>query len=99
MANRAGSGLPRLSSPEKRQLAAWNSGKIQVFDLDTGNKLAEFADPKGWDGLEWHPDGKRLATVDEERCIYLWDASTGKSLARLAGHNDGGIRLAISPTS
>src|SRR5262249_39848145 len=74
--------------PEKPQLAVRNAGKITVFDLDTGNKLAEFAQPKGWDALEWHPDGKRLASADVDRCICVLDASTGKSLGRLAGHNN-----------
>jgi WD40 repeat protein len=83
--------------PVKRQLAAWSLGKVMVFDLDTGNKLAEFATPRGWDGLGWHPDGKRLATVHWDRCIYLWDASTGKQVGRLVGHTNDGIRLAFHP--
>jgi serine/threonine protein kinase/WD40 repeat protein len=83
--------------PEKRQLAVWNSAKIMVFDLETGNKLADFAHARGWDPLEWLPDGKRLATVNKDRCIYLWDAYKGKSLGRLAGHNNDGIHVASHP--
>jgi serine/threonine protein kinase/WD40 repeat protein len=83
--------------PEKPQLAVRNPGKIAVLDLDTGNKLAEFAHPRGVDALEWLPDGKRLASADVDHCIYLWEAYTGKSLGRLAGHTNDGIRVAIHP--
>jgi serine/threonine protein kinase/WD40 repeat protein len=83
--------------PEKPQLAVRNRGKVTVFDLDTGNKLAEFAHPKGLDALEWLPDGKRLASADADRCIYLWEAYTGKTLGRLAGHTKHYIRVAIHP--
>jgi WD40 repeat protein len=82
--------------PQKPQLAVSNSGKITVFELDSGNKLAEFAAPGG--RLEWHPGGKRLATAEPDRCISLWDASTGKSLGRLMGHNNDRIVMAIHPT-
>jgi WD40 repeat protein len=35
--------------------------------------------------------------VDTDRCIYLWEASTGKQLDRLVGHSIYGIRLAFHP--
>jgi serine/threonine protein kinase/WD40 repeat protein len=87
--------------PDKPQLAMNHPGKITVLDLDNGNKLAEFAHPgSGGDySLEWHPDGRQLASSgrEQDRCIYLCDASTGKCLHRLAGHTSDGIRLAFNP--
>jgi serine/threonine protein kinase/WD40 repeat protein len=83
--------------PDKPQLAVRNSGKIMLFDLDTGNKLVEFPDPRGKEELEWLPDGKRLASGDVDHSINLWEASTGKLLDRLAGHTNDSIRVAIHP--
>jgi WD40 repeat protein len=88
--------------PDKPQLAVRRPGQIAVFDLDSGNKLAEFAQPgSGKEFLGWHPEGRQLAASGPDSpayCIYLWDASTGKCLHRLAGHTSGGIRLAFNPT-
>jgi serine/threonine protein kinase/WD40 repeat protein len=84
--------------PQKPQLAVRRPGQITVFDLDSGNKLSEFVAPGGWD-FGWHPDGRQLATSapDFDYGIYLWDASTGKRLQRLAGHTAGGVGLAFNP--
>jgi serine/threonine protein kinase/WD40 repeat protein len=83
--------------PEKPQLAVRNSGKITVFDMDTGNKLAEFrCIGTKWDDLEWHPNGKWLAEAGADRCIHIRDAYTGMSLGRLVGHTYDGIRMAFN---
>jgi WD40 repeat protein/serine/threonine protein kinase len=85
--------------PAGRQLAIRHPGRITVFNVDTGTKLAEFRHPGEWclDALEWHPDGKQLAAVGDDRCIYVWEASTGKLVHRLTGHTESGIGLTFNP--
>jgi tetratricopeptide (TPR) repeat protein/WD40 repeat protein len=84
--------------PTERKIAVRHPGRITVFDVDAGNKLAEFGHPGGeWDALEWYPDGKMLAAVGGDRCIYVWEASTGKLVHQLGGHTEAGIRVAINP--
>src|SRR6185436_15758818 len=56
-------------------LTLWDlgSGKERLnLEGDTGNARA----------LAFSPSGKRLASVGHERNITLWDAETGKKLAR-----------------
>jgi WD40 repeat protein/tetratricopeptide (TPR) repeat protein/tRNA A-37 threonylcarbamoyl transferase component Bud32 len=83
--------------PTGRRVAVRHPERITVFETDTGNKLAEFRHPGGIWGLAWHPDGKQLAANGDGNCIYVWDASAGKLVHRLAGHTSGGIYLGISP--
>jgi serine/threonine protein kinase/WD40 repeat protein len=92
-------GAPAIAfHPEKPHLAVRSSGRITVLDMEMGNKLAEFAQPGAGDALAWLPDGKRLASADRDRCIYLCDAYTGKFVDPLVGHTDGYLRLAIHPS-
>jgi serine/threonine protein kinase/WD40 repeat protein len=85
--------------PQKPQLAVKNSGKITVFDLDTGNKVAAFfaGRPSDMGMLEWNPDGIRLASAGVDRSICLWDAYSRKLLGRLAGHTRDFVRVAMHP--
>jgi WD40 repeat protein len=36
--------------------------------------------------VDWHQDGKLLATAGADKTIKLWDAQTGKSTSTLTGH-------------
>jgi serine/threonine protein kinase/WD40 repeat protein len=84
--------------PARPQLAVRHPGRITILDLDTGRKLADFASAAfKWDSLEWHPDGKRLASPGTDRRIHLWHTGTGKPLDRLAGHTNDGILVTINP--
>lgn len=38
--------------------------------------------------VSFHPDSKVLATGSADKTIKLWDASTGKALVTIEGHND-----------
>jgi WD40 repeat protein len=83
--------------PAGQQLAVRHPGRITVFDVDTGKKVTEFKAPGSCWGMKWHPDGKQLAAVGDDRSIYVWEASTGKQVHRLAGHNHDGIAVAFNP--
>jgi WD40 repeat protein len=45
------------------------------------------------------PDGKRIVTASSDKTARIWDASTGKEIAVLRGHEDVLLSAAFSPTS
>jgi serine/threonine protein kinase/WD40 repeat protein len=85
--------------PEGRQLAIGHAVGVEIRDLETGNVVAELAQrvqPHGGDCLAWHPDGKSLAVVGNDRTIHIWDVAARKEIARLEGHKNAGIGCAFS---
>jgi eukaryotic-like serine/threonine-protein kinase len=49
--------------------------------------------------VAWSPDGLTLATPDNDRKIYLWDAATGQPRETLEGHSNAGILAGFHPLS
>lgn len=47
--------------------------------------------------LRFSPDGARLAAVDADGMVTLWDTSSGRQLARWKAHDDNAPRLAFHP--
>ncbi len=43
------------------------------------------------------PDGKRIATVSQDKTAKIWEAATGKELLTLTGHADRVTKAAFSP--
>jgi serine/threonine protein kinase/WD40 repeat protein len=82
--------------PSGRQLALSCATGVQVYDLNTGNILAELPQPAGADCLAWHPDGKTLAVDGGDQIIHIWDVAARKPIARLEGHKGDSIGFRYS---
>ena len=74
---------PATFSPDSKLLAiSPMGGAVQVFDLATRQKRFEFAPPlAGANGISFSRDGARIATVDQDCVVRIYDGASG----RLAG--------------
>jgi serine/threonine protein kinase/WD40 repeat protein len=87
--------------PRERQVAFGHAGGVQIRDLETGSVVADLpqaAQPYGSFALAWHPDGKSLAVVGNDRTIVHWDVDQRKQIARLEGHKNNGIGCTFNHT-
>lgn len=48
-------------------------------------------------GVDWSPDGSRLATASQDMSLRIWDAESGAQLLALRGHTDWIRGVAWSP--
>jgi hypothetical protein len=95
----SGAGRHVAFHPSKKQLAIACSPGVAIYDLESGKRVT-------WIGFKsftvaayhvaWHPDGKTLATVGQDRIISLWDVATGRSIVKLEGCDHDGIFFAFN---
>ncbi len=93
--------LPRNVAfrPGGRHLAVASGPTARVLDLDSGKVLATLAHPNGINWIDWHPEGRVLATTCDDFKIRLWDVGRGE-LTRppLEGPREGGLVARFNPT-
>src|SRR5207244_3202711 len=83
-------------SPDGRLLAGARRS-VRIWDADTGQETTITAHADYLTGLRFSHDSRRLATFARDRTIAIWDAQSGRELARLAGHAAGITCVAFSP--
>jgi WD40 repeat protein len=70
-------------SPDSKLLAVIDlkTNEVQLWDTTTRKKLHDLGGHSDYIlARVFSPDGKRLATLDDEQTIRLWDVATGKPL-------------------
>ena len=73
--------------------------EVRLWNVNTGKHLQTLSQPVNIWAVAFSPDGKRIATGDNNGAIRLWNTNTGKHLRTLRGHtNSTQIQsLAFSP--
>src|SRR6185369_9905278 len=75
---------PATFSPDSKLLAiSPMGGAVQVFDLATRQKRFEFGPPLGGaNAISFSRDGARIATVDQDCVVRIYDAGSGRLLTQ-----------------
>jgi RNA polymerase sigma factor (sigma-70 family) len=84
-------------SPDSKSIVALRNTTITLWDVTTGKEKLRLQQKKEVCGLAISPDGKLLASGNDDNTVQLWDAATGKKRAVLDGHSGGVLCVAFSP--
>ena len=65
---------------------------VRMWDISRGNPVRMFTGHTGViTAVECSPDGRTLASADDQGSIFLWDLASGTRIKRMRGHGKGGI--------
>jgi WD40 repeat protein len=85
-------------APNAAMVAGAGDGFIDLRDVASGAHQRWLVGHRGYASLiRYSPDGGRLAAVDGNARLWVWDARTGQVLATLDRHTPGMAHLAFSP--
>jgi serine/threonine protein kinase/WD40 repeat protein len=86
-------------NPKLAQIAVHNHFSWWIVDLTTGASQPRVPVPSGWNGCDWHPEGRLLAVAANDTKIYLWDTQTRQQvLPPLEGHKAHGVQCRFDRT-
>lgn len=85
-------------SPDARWLAVGGWNYLQIYNLDTGEKVTDLPQPGRYVyGLDFSPDGQYLASANERTKAVLWRVSDWQQERMLAEELSDTIDLKFSP--
>jgi WD40 repeat protein len=76
----------RFDSEDKRMVTAGHDRHVLVWDVATGQALADLVHPQGVNEACFSPDGKFVLTRSKEDRARLWDSGTGRLLSESMQH-------------
>ena len=89
--------LVLLEGLEGLVATAGSDGVVRIFDATAGGELVTMTGHRGIvNQVDWSPDGRRLASVANDRSVRVWDAATGRQVTEM-GHDDYATAVAWSP--
>jgi WD40 repeat protein len=73
-------------------------GSVKIWEVLTGNRVADLAHNGRVISMAWHPDGTHLISGTNENIVYLWELSTFQTVRKFYGHNGPITALAFHPS-
>jgi len=74
--------------------------EILAYEVDTGKGTHTFEIPDGHiHSLVVSPDGKKIAAVSDDRCLWIWDVKSGACLHKFANGDHYQSIVGITPDS
>jgi len=87
-------------SPDGREVAVASGALVEVWGLDTRNRVLSFRGHTGYvRAVAFSPDGRYLATGGAGQTVRLWDRANGNEIRALYAHTSSVLALAFSPDS
>lgn len=76
-------------SPDNQQIAVLSSSRVDLLNSETLEKYQDFEfDYASFSQLEWSPDGKYLALIDQEERVVVIASATGISVREISVRAD-----------
>jgi WD40 repeat protein/predicted Ser/Thr protein kinase len=87
-----------FSPDSKRLAAAGGDNVIRIWDVATGEPVAELRGHNDWiSRVAFSADGAKLVSSSMDKTIKVWDATTGRELRTLEGHTAPVADVVLSP--
>jgi WD40 repeat protein len=89
-----------FSSDRKHLITGRQTGLVELWDLQSGQRLQTFAGHAGEVGsVACSPDGRLILSAGSDNTVRLWDVATGKELKQLRSEDREVRCIAFSPES
>ena len=82
-----------VSEPARRVASAGHDNSVRLWNVDTGEKIAEFESAEPISDLGMSTDGQSIAVGSKDKIVRIWDLETKRDRHRLEGHGDGDLKL------